>query len=31
MMSNEDKTNFFKEFRDVRVLDGYASNIFKCV
>jgi hypothetical protein len=30
-MSNEDKTSFLKVLRDVRVPDGYASNIFRCV
>jgi hypothetical protein len=30
-MSNEDKINFLKVFRDVRVLVGYTLNIFRCV
>ena len=30
-MLNEDKTAFLKVLRDVRVPDGYASNIFRCV
>jgi hypothetical protein len=30
-MSNEDKTSFLKVLRDVRVCDGYLSNIFRCV
>jgi hypothetical protein len=30
-MSNEDKTAFLKLLRDVRVPDGYASNISQCV
>jgi hypothetical protein len=30
-MSLEDKSNFLKMLRDVRVPDGYASNIFRCV
>ena len=30
-MSTKDKTNFLKVFQDVRVPDGYASNIFHCV
>ena len=31
IMSKEDKTIFFKVLQDVRVPDGYASNIFRCV
>jgi hypothetical protein len=31
MMSPEDKTNFLKVLQDVRVPNGYASNIFRCV
>ena len=31
MMSTEDKTNFLKVLQDVRVPDGYASNIFRCL
>jgi hypothetical protein len=30
-MSKEDKSSFLKVLRDVRVLDGYASNIFRCI
>jgi len=30
-MSREDKSNFLKVFRNVRVPDGYASNISRCV
>jgi hypothetical protein len=30
-MSNEDKINFLKVIKDVRVPDGYASNVFCCV
>ncbi|XP_059451109.1 uncharacterized protein LOC132181901 [Corylus avellana] len=30
-MSNEDKISFLKVLRDVRVPDGYASNISRCV
>ena len=30
-MSNDDKTAFLEVLKDVRVLDGYASNIFRCV
>ena len=30
-MSTEDKTNFLKVLQDVRVPDGYASNISRCV
>jgi hypothetical protein len=30
-MSNVEKTNFLKVIRDVRVPDGYASNISRCV
>jgi hypothetical protein len=29
-MSNEDKLNFLKVIREVRVLDGYASNVSCC-
>ena len=30
-MSNENKTNFLQVLKDVRVPDGYASNISRCV
>jgi hypothetical protein len=30
-MSTEDKINFLKVLEDVRVPNGYASNIFRCV
>jgi hypothetical protein len=30
-MASGDKTNFLKVLRDIRVPDGYASNIFRCV
>ena len=30
-MSNDDKTVFLKVLEDVRVPDGYTSNIFRCV
>jgi hypothetical protein len=30
-MASEDKTNFLKVLRDVRVPNEYASNIFQCV
>jgi hypothetical protein len=30
-MSREDKENFLKVLRNVRVLDEYASNISRCV
>jgi hypothetical protein len=30
-MSNEDKTDFLKVFQNVRVPDGYSSNISRCV
>jgi hypothetical protein len=30
-MLNDDKTAFLKVLQDVRVPDGYASNIFRCV
>jgi len=30
-MSNEDKINFFKMIKDVRVPDGYASNVSRCM
>jgi hypothetical protein len=30
-MSNKDKTTFLKVLQDVRVPNGYASNIFRCV
>ena len=30
-MSNENKTNFLQVLKDVRVLNGYASNISRCV
>jgi hypothetical protein len=31
MMSKDDKVHFLKVLRNVRVLDGYASNISRCV
>ena len=31
IMSNDDKTNLLEVLQDVRVPDGYASNIFRCV
>jgi hypothetical protein len=31
MMSNEDKTDFLKVLRDVRVPDSYSSTIFQCI
>jgi hypothetical protein len=30
-MSNEDKINFLKVIKNVRVPDGYASNVSRCV
>ena len=30
-MSNVDKSNFLKVLKNVRVLDGYASNVSRCV
>jgi len=30
-MSNEEKINFLKVIRNLRVFDGYASNVFPCV
>lgn len=30
-MSNEDKIHFLKVVKNVRVLDGYASNVSRCV
>jgi hypothetical protein len=30
-MSNEEKTNFLKVIRNLRVPDGYASNVSRCV
>jgi hypothetical protein len=31
MMSRDDKTHFLKVIRNVRVPDGYASNVSRCV
>jgi hypothetical protein len=30
-MSNEEKTNFLKVIQNLRVPDGYASNVSRCV